>query len=473
MSVYPKPFSYDILDATTIGKQLVTAASKVLARSYIDAGDTVGPSSSTDNAIVRFDSTTGKLIQNSAVTVSDAGAILQAATSNATLWHSFTPNNSVNPAATISCSEAVNADGVSYDFVQTWGHNTQAGGSRIDTTKGQQIIHLESDYRATATGQQTQEGHWSFQAPGVVRTANRVFGIYSENDATNPLYGINLQSSIDVRSYLYTDIRGVNAGTQWTNQTPSGINYYDRVNNTTFGQQTDGSGITFSLAAITGGGARDYTYALGTNAKFKISSFIINPTAATIDFGGYKPGLIRSTSSIQAEGSFYAALGAPLYFANPSDVIQVQGSVDSSNNFLFRKTTTGGGDIYNGFSSGTSTGNYIIQTKGVNIVQVLPTGEVKINPDQSASASGRIASIRASASQAFPVLGIYNPAGTEVSGFSKNGYPMNMNNTIPADAELAAGQMMIWFDSTNGAAKLMVKSKEAGGTVRTGSLALA
>jgi hypothetical protein len=36
------------------------------------AGDVAGPASSTDNAVVRFDSTTGKLIQNSGVTISDA-----------------------------------------------------------------------------------------------------------------------------------------------------------------------------------------------------------------------------------------------------------------------------------------------------------------------------------------------------------------------------------------------------------------
>src|ERR1041385_8535186 len=38
-------------------------------------GDVVGPSSATDNAIARFDSATGKLIQNSVVILSDAGAI--------------------------------------------------------------------------------------------------------------------------------------------------------------------------------------------------------------------------------------------------------------------------------------------------------------------------------------------------------------------------------------------------------------
>lgn len=38
-------------------------------------GDVVGPGSSTDNAVVRFDSTTGKLIQNSTVIIDDNGAV--------------------------------------------------------------------------------------------------------------------------------------------------------------------------------------------------------------------------------------------------------------------------------------------------------------------------------------------------------------------------------------------------------------
>jgi hypothetical protein len=39
------------------------------------AGDVVGPSSATDNAVARFDTITGKLIQNSVVTVGDTGAV--------------------------------------------------------------------------------------------------------------------------------------------------------------------------------------------------------------------------------------------------------------------------------------------------------------------------------------------------------------------------------------------------------------
>jgi len=42
------------------------------------AGDVTGPASSTDNAIVRFDGTTGKIIQNSLVTINDGGDLLNA-----------------------------------------------------------------------------------------------------------------------------------------------------------------------------------------------------------------------------------------------------------------------------------------------------------------------------------------------------------------------------------------------------------
>ena len=44
----------------------------------VGSGDVTGPSSATDNAIARYDATTGKLLQNSTVTVSDAGAVAAA-----------------------------------------------------------------------------------------------------------------------------------------------------------------------------------------------------------------------------------------------------------------------------------------------------------------------------------------------------------------------------------------------------------
>jgi hypothetical protein len=53
------------------------------------------------------------------------------------------------------------------------------------------------------------------------------------------------------------------------------------------------------------------------------------------------------------------------------------------------------------------------------------------------------------------------------------GYLVTAVNAAPADGDLAAGQAWVWFDQTNGAAKLMVKAKTADGTVASAAIALA
>lgn len=55
------------------GKFLTTDGSTASWGTPAGSGDVVGPSSATDNAIARFNTTTGKLIQNSTVTISDTG----------------------------------------------------------------------------------------------------------------------------------------------------------------------------------------------------------------------------------------------------------------------------------------------------------------------------------------------------------------------------------------------------------------
>lgn len=59
-------------------------STKIATTAYVDAhggtGDVVGPGSATDNALARFDGTTGKLIQDSSITLSDAGILTRAGT---------------------------------------------------------------------------------------------------------------------------------------------------------------------------------------------------------------------------------------------------------------------------------------------------------------------------------------------------------------------------------------------------------
>jgi len=60
------------------------------------SGDVTGPASSTDNALARFDSTTGKLIQNSTAILSDTGAL---ATANVTSdYYAWNTGAGVTPA---------------------------------------------------------------------------------------------------------------------------------------------------------------------------------------------------------------------------------------------------------------------------------------------------------------------------------------------------------------------------------------
>ena len=53
----------------------VTKTSSAVTIATSGAGDVAGPASSADNAIARYDGTTGKLLQNSGVYVSDANKV--------------------------------------------------------------------------------------------------------------------------------------------------------------------------------------------------------------------------------------------------------------------------------------------------------------------------------------------------------------------------------------------------------------
>jgi hypothetical protein len=103
------PASYDLPVATDlalggikVGSGLAITVSGVLSVDTTGQGDVFGPSSSTDNAVAIFDQTTGKILQNSLVVITDTGTIVTpASTSNAIPFYydtqSVFPNASTNP----------------------------------------------------------------------------------------------------------------------------------------------------------------------------------------------------------------------------------------------------------------------------------------------------------------------------------------------------------------------------------------
>jgi len=109
------------------------------------SGDVIGPSSATDNAIARFDSTTGKLIQNSSVTVSDTGDMSGVASLGVANYIDFDTTPTVTSAvgrlywdeAQVSLAVGLTAN-VSSDIGQTlYARVTNAEASTI--TKGQVV----------------------------------------------------------------------------------------------------------------------------------------------------------------------------------------------------------------------------------------------------------------------------------------------------------------------------------------------
>lgn len=79
---------------------------------------------------------------------------------------------------------------------------------------------------------------------------------------------------------------------------------------------------------------------------------------------------------------------------------------------------------------------------------------------------------RSRASQVGNIFEAQGPNAEPLSGFTANGYFFTRKTAAPADAELSAGEMALWFDASDRGPKLMVKGKQADGSVKTASLAL-
>lgn len=98
------------------------AGSITIASTGGGSGDVTGPASSTDNAITRFDSTTGKVIQNSSVTLSDTFG----GGSNDRAARMVFPNNNL----------AIGTDALNTATTQSFSNNIAFGRNTLNSTWG-------------------------------------------------------------------------------------------------------------------------------------------------------------------------------------------------------------------------------------------------------------------------------------------------------------------------------------------------
>ena len=172
----------------------------------ISTGGVVGPASATDNAIARYDGTTGKLIQNSVVTVSDTGDIAGATTITDINYVDF----NTSYATTLGVGQ------LGWDGNNTLGLG-MSGGNIVQEIGLQSYIYGKASSAITKgqlikkTGANGSSGVITF-APTTANMTNSgdVIGIAAENIALN---GFGYITSVgNLRGF---DTTGSSAGETW------------------------------------------------------------------------------------------------------------------------------------------------------------------------------------------------------------------------------------------------------------------
>jgi aspartokinase-like uncharacterized kinase len=76
------------------------------------------------------------------------------------------------------------------------------------------------------------------------------------------------------------------------------------------------------------------------------------------------------------------------------------------------------------------------------------------------------------AGQTDDIIDVFKAGGAVAFVVIASGHLLNFATAAPASADVATSSVALWLDATPAATKLMVKAKDSGGTVKTGSLAL-
>ena len=329
------------------------------------SGDVTGPASSTDNAVARFDSTTGKIIQNSGVVINDSGEVTvgvwkgtevglsyggTGASSASQARGNILPSYSGNAGKVL----AVNVGATDAEWIAAGGSGTVtsvdvSGGTTGLTTSGGPI---------TAAG--------TITLAGTLAVANGGTGSTTAQTAMNTLAG-----AVTSASYL----RG-----NGTNVVMSAIQAADVP---TLNQNTTGSAGSVANALTA-----------GTGISFSSGTTYNGSAAITINNAGVAayPGAGIPNSTGSAWGTSYSTTGTGTVVAlatSPSLVTPILGTPQSGDfstgTFTwptFNQNTTGTAAglsatlaVASGGTGATSlTANNVILGNGTSAVQVVAPG---------------------------------------------------------------------------------------------------
>jgi hypothetical protein len=359
-------------------------------------GDVVGPASATDNAVSRFDLTTGKLIQNSLVTISDTGAIsapVDASISGLTVGKgggAVATNTAIGAGALVSNTTGAQNNAIGYTALQT----NSIGSRNIAIGNGALSASTVSDNLAigyaaatsTTTGQYNTfiggyEGAGYSAGQGNTTGSNNTAlgaGSFGANTtgASNTALGVSALRSNTTASY--NTAVGYQAG--YANTTGNSLAFFGYqaglstttgIANAAFGagalkNTTTGSGNSaFGSAYV---GASDGPLAKNTtgnaNSAFGYQSISQNTTGAYNTAVGYESLYANTTASNNTAVGYQAGYGVTTGAANTFLGYQAGYAQAGNNNTFIGQGaglgTTGGNNAFIGQGAGylVTTGNY-------------------------------------------------------------------------------------------------------------------
>lgn len=368
------------------------------------SGNVVGPGSSTDNAVVRFDGTTGKLLQNSTVIVDDSGNVSGAANIAAT-------------SATISgltVSTAVVTDG-SKNLASSTTTSTELGYVHGVTSALQTQLNAKQPLDSTLTalaayntnGLLAQTAADTFAGRTITGTANQVSVSNGDGVAGNPTLSTpqNIHSGASP-TFVTTVLSGLTASTAVVADasknlvssatTSTELGYVSGVTSAIQtqlnGKQATGNYITALTGDVTasGAGSAAATIANGvvTNAKmanvstatFKgrttagtgspedltvtQATALLNVVVGDSGSGGTK-GLVPAAGSGDAAAGKYLGAGGTFSVPPGTGLTALTGDVTASGSGSQAATLATVNSNVGSFGSSTSIPNFTVNGKGL------------------------------------------------------------------------------------------------------------
>ena len=309
----------------------------------IASGDVDGPASSTDNAVARFDGTTGKIIQNSAVTIADStGDITGGA------------YNKVTITAPASSATLTIADGKTLTASNSL---TLAGtDSTTMTFPGTSATIARTDAAQTFTGIQT------FSSAPILSSATASKAVFTDGSKALTSTGTLTtdQGGTGQSSYTAGDLVYYATGTAFT-KLAIGASTTILTSSGSAPQWTAASGVTIGTATnLAGGAAGSVPYQTGSGA----TSFL---SIGTANFVLTSTGSAPTWTANTGTGSVVRA-------TSPTLTTPVLGAATATSiNGLTVSTTTGTLTLANGSTLATSGANSITLTSTGATNVTLPT----------------------------------------------------------------------------------------------------